>query len=135
VAMMMPEVPRDRPQSKPPRTRLRISVGNVLELAGAGVGCYAIDQLAGLRWALVAAAVLLIVGAELIYDALSLSLPLPRVPHPVAKVRRTLAKVHIPRPGVPRLPHLPRVHFPSISAWRARRVVDWRLLRKGVWPW
>lgn len=64
------------------RTRLAVNVGNLFELLGAAAGVYGVYRLLGLAWALIAAAVLLILAAELIYDAHSWMIPLPRRPHP-----------------------------------------------------
>jgi hypothetical protein len=77
------------------RSRLAINVGNLLELLGAGCGVYGIDRLAGLSWALIATAILLIVAAELIYDAHVWRLPLPLVPQPRRwiKERRQAAQI------------------------------------------
>ncbi len=70
------------------RTHVVVNVGNVLELAGAGVGCYGVAVLAGVGWALVAAGVVLVVGAELVYDSHGLRVPLPRRPRPVLSATR-----------------------------------------------
>lgn len=64
------------------RSRLTINVGNLLEVIGAVTGVYGVYRLVGLAWALIAAAVLLVVAAELIYDGRLCSIPLPRHPHP-----------------------------------------------------
>lgn len=76
-----------------PRTRLAVNLGNLLELAGVGIGVYAVSQLAGVAWALIVAAVTLVAGAELVYDGHVARLPLPHRPHPVARYRhvRSLA--------------------------------------------
>ena len=63
-----------------PRTRLIIVVGNTLEILGAVSACVGTYLLAGLPWMLVLLAVLLIIAAELIYDASILRVPLPRRP-------------------------------------------------------
>lgn len=72
------------------RSRLAINVGNLFELLGAACGVYGVYRLVGLAWALIAAAVLLILAAELIYDAHVWTLSLPRRPHP--RVRLTEAR-------------------------------------------
>lgn len=51
----------------PQRTKLVLNVGNLLELVGAGCGVWGVDRLAGFSWALILAAILLVVGAELVY--------------------------------------------------------------------
>lgn len=70
------------------RRRVNVNVGNLLELAGAGVGCYAVDRLAGLAWALVAAGVVLVVGAEFVYDSHVVRVPLLRCPRLVKRFGR-----------------------------------------------
>lgn len=107
-----------------PRARMYVSVGNILELAGATIGCVAVNMLVGPKWALLAGAVCILVGAELIYDASTVRVPLPRRPHPVAKTAK-VAKSTRTRLGRLR-PHLARR--------RARLIIDLRLLRRGVWP-
>ena len=64
------------------RSRLAVNAGNLLELAGAVCGVYGIDRLAGLSWALIAAAILFVAAAELIYDEHVWRLPLPLRPQP-----------------------------------------------------
>lgn len=95
------------------RTRLVVNVGNLLEVLGAGVVVVGVDRLAGLAWALVLLGVLLVVAAELVFDASVWRLPLPRRPRPgVRLVERRQALV----------------------VWRARRMVAWRRWRasRGV---
>jgi hypothetical protein len=62
------------------RTRLRLSVGNWLELAAAGLAVYGVDALAGWRWSLLAGAAACAVFAELLYDETVLRIPLPHLP-------------------------------------------------------
>lgn len=69
------------------RAHVVVNVGNVLELAGAAVGCYGVAVLAGVGWALVAAGLLLVAAAELVYDSHGLRIPVPRRPRPVSAVR------------------------------------------------
>lgn len=76
-----------------PRHVVVVSVGNVLELAGAALACYALDRLAGTPAALLLGAVLLVVGAELLYDGTVVSFPLPRRPRPLAAGRRHAATI------------------------------------------
>jgi hypothetical protein len=59
--------------------RIIVNVGNLLEVLGAAVLCYAVDQLVGLAWALILAGILLIIGAEFVYDAHTWKIPLPHV--------------------------------------------------------
>lgn len=90
----MPETePHLRYQRQTPggRAVLHVSFGNLLELAGAGLACYAIYRLVGLSWSLVGGAVMLLVAAELVYDVSVLHFPLPRRPRPVERVRRRLS--------------------------------------------
>lgn len=68
------------------RRHLRFGVGNILEMAGAGLACYAVSSLWGTPIALLVAGVVVVVAAELIYDAATLSVPLPLRPRPVARV-------------------------------------------------
>lgn len=67
------------------RARVHLNIGNLLELAAAGIGCWAVWRLAGLSWTLVAVAVLVLVAAELVYDASSITIPLPRRPRPALR--------------------------------------------------
>lgn len=62
------------------RTRVAVNVGNLLELFGAACGVYGVAQLAGFKWALILAGVLLVLAAELIYDGHVWRVPLPRKP-------------------------------------------------------
>ena len=71
------------------RPMLHLSFGNLLEIAGAGLGCYSIDLLVGVKWALVAGAVCLLVAAELIYDVSVVHVPLPRRARPIVWYRKT----------------------------------------------
>ena len=109
------------------RRTAEINIGNLLELAGAGLGCYGVDQIVGLRWALVAGAVLLIIAAELVYDAHRLKIRLPRRPRPVAYVR---ARKHVKKARHRRW-HFPEVRLPRLRfpVWLAPAslVVSWRL--------
>ena len=77
------------------RSRLAINAGNLLELLGAGCGVYGIYRLAGLSWALIAAAILLIVAAELIYDAHVWRVPLPLRPEPQRRVTEARQRIQI----------------------------------------
>ena len=90
------------------RTRVVINVGNLLELAGAGVAVYGVDRLAGLAWALVLAGMLAVIAAELIYDAHVWRIPLPHRP----RTRQRLCEW--------------RQH---VRVWRMRRVQRWRRWR------
>jgi hypothetical protein len=65
-----------------PRSRLVINVGNLLELLGAVAACVGVGLLAGLAFALILAGILLVVGAELIYDQHVWRVPLPHRPRP-----------------------------------------------------
>lgn len=62
------------------RMFLRVSVGNVLELAGVGLLVYGVVELVGIAWGMIALAACAIVGAELIYDGTVARIPLPHKP-------------------------------------------------------
>lgn len=64
-----------------------------MELVGAGLACFALSELWGAPVALLVAGVVLVVGAELIYDSSVLSVPLPTRPHPAASVRTRWARL------------------------------------------
>ncbi len=125
MAMMMPDIPRG-PQKRE-RSHLRIGhVDDMMEIAGACALVAAIWVLFGFGWALFPLGGLLVLGAELAYDGAAFRIPLPHRPHPIAKSHSALARIHLPRP------HLPR---PDVHRFIARRIIEWRLMRKGVWPY
>ena len=64
------------------RSRLRINVGNLLELVGVVCVVYGTARLAGLAWAIVVLGVSLVAAAELVYDAHTWRIPLPLKPQP-----------------------------------------------------
>lgn len=70
------------------RSRVVLDLGNLLELAGVVLACFAVAQLAGAAWALLAGGVALIVGAELVYDGHLLRIPLPHRPRPLFRLQR-----------------------------------------------
>lgn len=57
--------------------KIRLQLGNLLELVAAGLAVYGVDSLAGWRWCVVAGAVLAAVFAEFLYDDTSIGIPLP----------------------------------------------------------
>lgn len=59
------------------RIRIHIGVGDLLETAGAGLACFAVAHLAGLFWALLLAALFLIIAGNLIYGHTRLVVALP----------------------------------------------------------
>lgn len=69
------------------RTRLRVNVGNLFEVLGALNVVGGVAWLVGLAYGLILLGVLLVVGAELIYDSTVLRIPLPHRPHPTVKLR------------------------------------------------
>lgn len=79
----------------PQRYRLRINVGNLLELVAAAAACWGVYRLEGFAWMLILAAVLLAVGAEFIYDATALRIPLPHLPHPVRRARTDFTRARV----------------------------------------
>lgn len=76
------------------RSYLRVNTGNLLEVAGVVVGCYAVSALAGVAWALIAGAVAMLVAAELVYDGHVARMPLPRRPRPVKRLTQLFRAVH-----------------------------------------
>lgn len=70
------------------RARLKVNVGNLLELVGAGAAVRGVDLIVGVGYALIVAAVLMIVAAELIYDGHVWSIPLPHRPRPWQRLSR-----------------------------------------------
>lgn len=90
------------------RTRLVVSVGNLLEVVGAAAAVYGVDRIWGLGFALILAGVLAVAAAELIYDAHVWRVPLPHRPQP----RQRLAE-----------------HRQRVSMWMLRRRVAWRRWR------
>lgn len=90
------------------RTKLVIEVGNLLELAGAACAVVGVDRLAGFSWALVAGAILLVAGAELVYG----DHPDPNAP-----------------PGTPRVWKVPLPLRPQPSRWLKERRQAWALRR------
>lgn len=64
------------------RTKLVINAGNFLELIAAVCAVVGIYRLAGVSWALIATAILLVVGAELVLGDQPWRVPLPHRPHP-----------------------------------------------------
>lgn len=82
------------------RSRLVISVPDVLELAAVGLACYGVFRLAGLAWALILAAVLFVVGAEFAWDGATVKIPLPLKPQPRVKVKQARQRFAIFRHGL-----------------------------------
>lgn len=82
------------------RARLVVHVDNLLELVGAAAGVYGLYRLEGLAWALILAAVLLVVAAEFIYDGHAQAIPLPHRPRPVTTAKRLClrARASVSRP-------------------------------------
>lgn len=74
------------------RIRIHIGVGDVLETAGAVIACVAVGHLAGLWWALLLAAVILVVAGNLIYAQHRLTIPL------LARRDFRIAKATVQRP-------------------------------------
>lgn len=107
------------------RGRLLIDSGNLMEMAGAGLGCYAISVLVSPIWALVAGAVCMIIAAELIYSGHVWRIPLPRRPRGLRRHRALRRQAAIAGQSEPRW-------FRCLT-W-AHFIVTWRLLRKGIWP-
>lgn len=70
------------------RYHLNLNTGNLIEVAGVAMLVTALYLLEGLGWALLGGGIALIIGAELVYGASSLRIPLPRRPHPFRKIRR-----------------------------------------------
>lgn len=70
------------------RARVVLNVGNVLELAGAALLCWAVYLVAGLAGFLAASGVVLVLLAELVYDAATARVPLPHVRRLAARLRR-----------------------------------------------
>lgn len=116
MAMMMPDVSRGTP--KPDRTYLRVAhLDDLLEFFGAIAICVAVGALVGFVWALLLAGVLAVVAANLVMsDGASYRIPLPRRRHRHLNFR-------IPRPHI------------DLARRRASLTIDFRLLRKGIWPW
>jgi hypothetical protein len=69
------------------RPQLTFPVANYVEFAGASMLTTGVYLLAGLGWALVAGALILIVASELVLGD-NLSVTLPRPPHPIRRLRR-----------------------------------------------
>lgn len=59
--------------------KLSLHVGNIFELAGGSLGVWAAWRYFGPSGAVVAAAVLCVAAAELLYDDVVLHVPLPRL--------------------------------------------------------
>ncbi len=93
------------------RTRLAINAGNLLELIGAGLACYAVADLVGVGWSLLLAAVLILVAAELAYSNVVWRLPLPHRPKPRVSVKERQQKLLLAKTRY-------RYRF---RAWRADR--------------
>lgn len=89
------------------RTKLVLNVGNSLELLGAACGVYGVDRLVGFAWALILAAVLLIVAAEFVYGE----------------------DPHAPVPGTPRVVRVPLPLRPQPSRWLKERRQAWAVRR------
>jgi hypothetical protein len=68
------------------RTRLHVKKGEILELAGAGLACYAVADLVGVGFALLLAAVLILLVAETRHEGETWAIPLPRRPHPLVRL-------------------------------------------------
>lgn len=121
MVMMQPQPTFQGHKVAPERSKLLIGVDNIMEILGATVLVLAIGFIFGWVWALLPLGVALLVGAEYAYTETSLRIPLPRRPHPIAKVRSALARVH----GISEY----------LLTRRASFMVNARLLRRGVWPW
>jgi hypothetical protein len=96
------------------RTKLVLNVGNLLELVGAGCGVWGVDRLEGFSWALILAAILLVVGAELVYG----DHPDPDAP-----------------PGTPRVLKIPLPLKPQPRRWATERRQAWGLRRVALIAW
>lgn len=70
------------------RYRIVVNFGNLLELLAAASAVYGVSRLLGLAYGLILLGILLAVGAELIYDATVIRIPLPKRPHPVQAIKR-----------------------------------------------
>lgn len=75
-----------------PRFRLdryvvRLKAGDVLELAAAAMVVCGIYLLAGLGWCLISGGIAVVIGAEILYSNHVWAVPLPRIPHPIRKLR------------------------------------------------
>lgn len=73
------------------RTRLKLNLGNLLEVAGAALGVWSAYRYFGLTGALLVAAVLCVVAAEFLYDDVVLRIPLPRVGYGLRRAGRGFA--------------------------------------------
>src|SRR5580700_4320469 len=93
------------------RTKLVLKVGDGLETIGAGLAVWGVDRLAGFSWALILAAILLVVGAELVYGETDN----PQLP-----------------PGAPRVLKIPLPLKPQPRRWATERRQAWGL-RREVW--
>ncbi|MGH9082329.1 MAG: hypothetical protein ACRDWN_03190 [Acidimicrobiales bacterium] len=71
--------------------KLHLHVGNLLELASGAFGVWAAWRYLGLTGALVVAAVLCVVAAELLYDDVVWTVPLPPVGRGVRRTGRAVA--------------------------------------------
>lgn len=98
-----------------PRTRLAINAGNLLELLGAASAVYGLARVAGLGYGLMLLGVLLVVGAELVYDAKVWRVPLPHRPRVGQRVR--VRYVH----GRQRLAVWWAIRTGRVVRWRASR--------------
>lgn len=78
---------------RPQRYHLHLGVGNLLEIAGAGSAVYGLARLAGLAYGLILLGGLLVIAAELIYDANTLRVPLPHRPRPIMRARQLPSRV------------------------------------------
>lgn len=90
------------------RSYLKINAGNFLEVVGAALGVYGLDRLAGFAWALILAAILFVVAAELIYDEHVWRVPLPVRPQPGKWVKARRQRIGLWR-------------FRITTRWRAGR--------------
>ena len=93
------------------RSRLAIRAGDFLELVAAAAAVAGVYGLAGVWWALIAAAVLIAIGAELIYG---------EEPNGAPRVWR------IPLPRRPQPRRVIEERRQRLSIWRYRRLARWR---------
>jgi hypothetical protein len=79
------------PEYARPANKLPINVGQYLEIAGAAMCVTGVYLIAGLGVALIVGATALIVAAEFIYGD-PLMVKAPRIPKPIARLRKKLHK-------------------------------------------
>jgi hypothetical protein len=75
------------PEYARPANKLPINIGQHLEIAGAAMCVTGVYLIAGLGVALIIGATALIVAAEFIYGD-PIFIKLPRLPHPIARLRK-----------------------------------------------